>query len=160
MRKLTTKERGKYKMRIAKALLESNNIKDLILGDTSGKKQIEVIKDFKKHVKSHLFIDETIKETETFIFYDIAVPALRPQVKELRLIVYCICHRDILENYEKEDYYGNRADILSQMVEEILIDENIVKQFGIGDLTLDSVNIYNSTTFYGCIMDFSVHNFR
>lgn len=160
MRKLTTKERGEYKTRIAKALLESDNIKDLILGDTSGKKQIDIIKDFKKHVKSHMFIDETIKDTDTFIFYDIDIPILRPQVKEIRLIIYCICHRDILENYQKEGYFGNRTDILSQMVEEILIDEKIVKQFGIGDLSLDSVNIYNSTTFYGCIMDFSVHNFR
>lgn len=160
MRKLTTKERGIYKTRITNALLKSENIKDLILGDTSGMKQIAVIKDFKEHVKSHLFIDDTIKDTDTYIFFDVIMPKLRPQVKSVQVLIYAICHRDILENYSKEGYYGNRADILSQMIEEILIDDNIVKEFGIGDLELDNVDIYNSNTFYGCIMSFGVHNFR
>ena len=160
MRDLTTKERGIYKTRVANALLKSDNIKDLILGDTSGMKQSDVIKNFKEHVKSHLFIDETIKETESFIFFDVIMPRMRPQVKSVQILMYAICHRDILENYAKDGYYGNRADILSEMIEEVLLDDNIVKDFGIGDLELDNVDIYNSSTFYGCIMSFSVHNFR
>lgn len=160
MRKLTTIERGKYKIRIIKALLESENIKDLILGDTSNMKKSDVIKNFKDHVHSHLFIDDTIKDTSTYIFFDIMMPSMRPQVKDIKILIYGICHRDILEDYEKEGYYGNRADILSEMIEEILIDEKIVKEFGIGDLELDNVDIYNSTSFYGCIMQFGVHNFR
>ena len=75
-------------------------------------------------------------------------------------MIYAICHRDILEDYVKEGYYGNRADILSEMIEETLLDDSIVKKFGIGDLSLDNVDIYNSVTFYGCIMSFSVRNFR
>lgn len=160
MRKLTTKERGEYKIRISNALLKSDNIKDLILGDTSNMTPLEIMKEFKKHVNSHLFIDDTIKETDTYIFYDVIMPVLRPQVKSIQVLLYAICHRDILENYIKEDYFGNRADILSEMVEETLLDEDIVKEFGIGDLTLDNVDIYNSNTFYGCIMTFSVSNFR
>ena len=46
------------------------------------------------------------------------------------------------------------------MIEETLLDEDIVKEFGIGDLELDNVDIYNSTTFYGRILTFSVNNFR
>lgn len=160
MRDLTTKERGIYKTRILNAMLQSDNIKDIVLGDTSEMQSKEIMTKFKNHVNSHLFIDETIKDTSTYIFFDVIMPKMRPQVKSIQVLIYAICHRDILENYNKEGYYGNRADILSEMIEETLLDSNIVKKFGIGDLELDNVDIYNSTTFYGCIMSFSVHNFR
>ena len=75
--------------------------------------------------------------------------------------MYSICHRDILENYSKDGYFGNRADILSQMIEDALLnDPETVKDFGIGDLVLKSVDIYNATRFYGTIMTFEVPTFR
>ncbi|MBR4590253.1 MAG: hypothetical protein IKO36_06265 [Bacteroidaceae bacterium] len=160
MRESTTKERGIYKTRISNALLQSNNIKEIILGDTSELTPKELLSKFQKHVNSHLFIDETIKDTTTYIFFDVIMPELRPQTKTIQVLIYAICHRDILEDYVKEGYYGNRADILSEMIEETLLDDSIVKKFGIGDLSLDNVDIYNSVTFYGCIMSFSVRNFR
>lgn len=160
MRKLTIKELGSYKIRILNALLKSDNIKDLILGDTSDLKPKEIINEFKEHVNSHLFIDDTIKDTSTYVFFDVILPRMRPQVKNVQVLMYAICHRDILENYSKEEYYGNRADILAEMIEETLLDESIVKEFGIGDLELDNVDIYNTTTFYGRILAFSVNNFR
>lgn len=160
MRKLTTKERGIYKTRILNALLTSDNIKDVVLGNTGDLTPKQILSKFKDHVNSHLFIDETIKDTSTYIFFDVIMPRMRPQVKSVQILVYAICHRDILESYIKEGYYGNRADILSEMIEETFLDESIVKKFGIGDLELDNVDIYNSTTFYGCIMSFTVNNFR
>lgn len=160
MRALTTKERGIYKTRIVNALLQSDNIKDIILGDTSELTQTDILTKFKNHVNSHLFIDETIKDTSTYIFFEVFMPQLRPQVKTTKILMYAICHRDILENYTKEGYFGNRADILSEMIEETLLDSDIVKKFGIGDISLDNVDIYNSVTFYGCIMTFNVSNFR
>ena len=160
MRELSTKERGIFKTRIANALLSSDNIRDILLGDVSELSEIDLITKFKEHVKSHLFIDETIKDTDTFIFYDVIMPRLRPQTKSFQILLYAICHRDILENYSKEGFYGNRADILSEMIEETLLDSSIVKKFGIGDLQLDNVDIYNSTTFYGFIMSFEGKNFR
>lgn len=160
MRESTTKERGIYKTRISNALLQSNNIKEIILGDTSELTPKELLSKFQKHVNSHLFIDETIKDTTTYIFFDVIMPELRPQTKTIQVLIYAICHRDILEDYVKEGYYGNRADILSEMIEETLLDDSLVKKFGIGDLSLDNVDIYNSVTFYGCIMSFSVRNFR
>ena len=75
--------------------------------------------------------------------------------------MYLICSRDILENYTKEGYYGNRIDILSQMVENTLInDKDVSQSFGIGKLTLDSVDVYNATRFYGCVLTFNVPTFR
>lgn len=157
----SAKERGKFKQIIQKALFESDDIKNILLGDTSGMSKAETMQEFKKYVKSHLFIDDTITETKMFIFYDVAMPYVHTHTETCDLIMYLICHRDILEDCEIEGYAGNRADILSQMVENALINDTaVVRKFGIGDLTLDSIEIYNSSRFYGCIMNFSVPTFR
>lgn len=157
----TTAERGKFKQIIHKALFENENIREMIIGDFSKMSKIDQLKTFKEYVKSHLFIDDTITESKTFIFYDIELPDLHENIKDCRISMYLICNRDLLENYEKNGYYGDRIDILSQMVEEALINnEKVSQKFGIGKLTLDSVNIYNATRFYGCILEMSVPNFR
>lgn len=160
-RKKTTAERGKFKQEITSALYKSVDIRDLLLGDTSGMSTSDKQKSFRKHVKSHLFIDDTIEETDSFIFYDVRLPDLAAQIKDCQVILYAICHRDILDDYVKEGYFGNRADILSQMIEDCLInDEEVANSFGIGKLSLDSVDLYNATRFYGVVMVFNVPDFR
>lgn len=160
-RKKTTAERGKFKTEISSALYKNANIRELILGDTSGMSARQIQTAFKKHVKSHLFIDDTITDATTFIFYDVRLMYLHTQTKTCQVVMYAICHRDILESYTKEGYFGDRIDILSQMIEDTLInDKEVANSFGIGELTLDSIDIYNSQRFYGCIMNFSVPAFR
>lgn len=160
-RKKSTAERGKFKQEITSALYKSADIRELLLGDTSGMSTSDKQKSFRKHVKSHLFIDDTIEETDSFIFYDVRLPDLAAQIKDCQVILYAICHRDILDDYVKEGYFGNRADILSQMIEDCLInDEEVANSFGIGKLSLDSVDLYNATRFYGVVMIFNVPDFR
>lgn len=160
-RKKSTAERGKFKQEITSALYKSADIRDLLLGDTSGMSTSDKQKSFRKHVKSHLFIDDTIEETDSFIFYDVRLPDLATQIKDCQVVLYAICHRDILDDYVKEGYFGNRADILSQMIEDCLInDEEVANSFGIGKLSLDSVDLYNATRFYGVVMIFNVPDFR
>lgn len=160
-RKKTTAERGKFKQEITSALYKSADIRDLLLGDTSGMSTSDKQKSFRKHVKSHLFINDTIEETDSFIFYDVRLPDLAAQIKDCQVVLYAICHRDILDDYVKEGYFGNRADILSQMIEDCLInDEEVANSFGIGKLSLDSVDLYNATRFYGVVMIFNVPDFR
>lgn len=159
--KMATAEKGYFKEIINNALYKSPEIKTLLLGDTTNMTKAEIQQTFKEHVFSHLFIDDTIEETESFIFYDIVFPEIHSNIKVCQLFVYLISHREILDNYHVEGYYGNRADILSQMVEDVLLnDEDIANDFGIGELTLDSVEVYNSRRFYGCVMVFTVPNFR
>ena len=154
-------ERGKFKQEIHTALYKSDDIKELLLGNTDGMSTSEKQKLFRKHVKSHLFIDDTIEETGSFIFYDVRFPNLAENIKNCQVVLYAICHRDILDDYVKEGYFGNRADILSQMIENCLInDEKVANSFGIGSLSLDSVDLYNATRFYGVVMIFSVPDFR
>lgn len=157
----TTAERGRFKEIIHAALFKNKDIRDLLLGDTSELSKAELMSKFKDHVKSHLFVDDVIQETDTFIFYDVSLPILHTNIKTCKILMYLICHRDILENYNAEGYYGNRADILSQMVEDVMINnDEVARDFGIGKLMLESVEIYNSTKFYGCVMTFDVPNFR
>lgn len=161
MKSKTTRERGQFKLEIQSALYKNENIRELLLGDTSGMKKAEILAAFKNHVKSHLFIDDTITETDTFIFYDVIFPSLKENMKNCKVVMYLICHRDILETYHKDGYVGDRIDILCEMVEDTLLNDNeTVNSFGIGELQLESISIYNATRFYGCIMNFSVPNFR
>ena len=62
--------------------------------------------------------------------------------------MFAICHRDILEDYSKEGYFGDRADILSQMIEDSLInDEEVANSFGIGKLSGKQRSILIGTVF-------------
>lgn len=157
----TINERGKFKSLISPALFNSENICDLLLGEDAKKEGSDKLVKFKEHVKSHLFIDETIKETGSYIFYDVKIPYIHSHTKKCQILCYAITHRDILDDgYFKDGYYGNRADILAEFIEECILSEDNIKKFGIGDITLDSLDIYNSKDFYGSIMLFSTENFR
>lgn len=160
-REKTISERGKFKFEITPALYKNKDIVELILGNTSGLSQGQVREQFKEHVQSHFFIDDTITEKSTYIFYDVIFPKLGANIKDCRVIMYAICHRDVLDDYEKEGFYGNRADILAEMIADTLLnDDDVANSFGIGKLNLDSLDVYNSLRFYGVILTFNVPNFR
>ena len=75
--------------------------------------------------------------------------------------MYAICQRDTIEENDSEKYFGDKIDALLQMIEDALInDRDVVNSFGIGELLIDSIDIYNSVRFYGNIITFSVPNFR
>lgn len=161
VKKNQAEERGKFKQKICDALYKSDEIKDLLLDSASDSSLSDKEALFKNHIKSHLFTDDTIEETDSFIFYDVRLPDLSENIKNFQVVIHAVCHRDILDNYTKEGYFGNRADILSQMIEDCLIhDEKTANSFGIGKLSLDSVDFYNSKKFYGIVMMLHVPSFR
>lgn len=107
-----------------------------------------------------MFIDDTLTEKGTYIFFDVVIPNLAVQTKDCKVIMFLVCHRDLLDDFQMEGYYGNRADILSQAVEEALLNTENANQFGIGDLLLSSVDVYNSKDYYGVQMIFDAECFR
>lgn len=155
-----TKEKGLIKQKIYNILFSSEAVCKMLFDDIDTLSIKEKKAMFLKKVKSHLFIDDTSSEIGTYIFYDVTIPNIRPQLKECAIVMYLICSRDIIDDFEMDGYYGNRADILSQIVEETLLNGNNVKQFGIGDLQLISVDIYNSKNYYGVQMIFKADCFR
>lgn len=159
--KCKTSELGIYKENIMQALFHDKDICKLLIGKIDGMDVTKLREEFKKHVKSHLFIDDTITDSTSFIFYEVRCPRINAQTKQCEIILFAICHRDILDNYVQEGYHGNRADILSQMIENVLInDDEMVNRFGIGKLKLDSVDFYNSSRFYGRLLTFRTPDFR
>lgn len=160
MKKRRIIELGRYKEIISKYLFKNEKLRRIIIGDKD-MTPVEQVTEFKNHVKSHLFIDDTITSQESFIFYDVILPSTGATIKDLRIIMYVICHRDILDNFSVEGFYGNRADIMSEMVEDTIVgDSSVSNQFGIGELDLTRIEIYNSKRFYGRILTFGVPNFR
>ncbi len=158
---MTTRERGLYKEQMKKALFSSDNICEMLMGDTSSMSTRQKAMIFNNYAKSHLFIDGTLDAVGSYIFFDITTKSISPTIKNDEIIMYVVCHRDILDDYQKEGYYGNRADILSQHVEDCLVcDGEVANSFGIGKITIDSIDIYNSQNYYGYIMTFGVPNFK
>ena len=145
------RELGHFKNMIAPALFSSENLREIMLGKDYKSvygSETAIIKAMKNHIYSHLFIDDTI-------------PKISSGMKLCTVYLYAFCHKQILNTYAKVGYEGNRADILCQIAEEVLLDPKIIRQFGIGKLTLHSVKLFNNQkNFYGKVLEFSVPDFR
>ncbi len=151
------RNRGQFKSNIKKCLFKNENLCAILFDGEDIKVTPRV---FNERVKSHLFIDDTLTKKKSYIFYDVVCPRISAQIKEMKIVLYVISHREILDDYtQREGYYGNRADVLSQAVEEALITDG-AKEFGIGNLQLEEVDIYNSKEYYGTQMIFGIPTFR
>ena len=153
---------GRYKQNIHSALFKNENLLNVLVNGADGMSLNKRMNEFQKYVQSHLFIDDTIEKENDFIFYDVRISYMRSQIKTCTILMYIITPRDQIDVVpDIEGYYGNRTDILAQLVEDTLInDEKIVREFGIGDLELENVDIYNATRFYGRILTFKTKDFR
>lgn len=151
------KDRGQFKSNIKKCLYKNENLRQFLFDGEN----INVTPHlFSERVKSHLFLDDILTDKKSYIFFDVICPQFTAQIKEIKIIIYVICHRAILDEYtQKDGYYGNRADVLSQAVEEALITDS-AKEFGIGDLQLEGVDLYNGKDYYGTQLIFNVPTFR
>lgn len=151
------KDRGQFKSNIKKCLYKNENLRQFLFDGEN----INVTPHlFSERVKSHLFLDDILTDKKSYIFFDVICPQFTAQIKEIKIVMYVICHRDILDDYTKKDgYYGNRADVLSQAVEKALITDS-AKEFGIGDLQLEGVDLYNGKDYYGTQLIFNVPTFR
>ena len=151
------KDRGLFKSNIKKCLYKNENLRQFLFDGEN----INITPHlFSERVKSHLFLNDILTEKKSYIFYDVVCPEISARIKEIKIVLYVISHREILDDYtQKEGYYGNRADVISQAVEEALILDN-AKEFGIGDLQLESVDLFNGKDYYGTQMLFNVPTFR
>ena len=116
--------------------------------------------DFKSLISAELDlskVEQQIRELNekyksTYIFYEVVSPEIGAQLKEARLVLYAICHCDLLDKdipKVEGDYIGNRADVLSQIVEDTLENDTELNKFGIGKFDLESIEVYNSASYYG-----------
>ena len=151
------KDRGQFKSNVKKCLYKNENLRQFLF---DGENTTITPRLFSERVKSHLFVDEILTEKKSYIFFDVVCPQFSTHIKEMKIVMYVICHRAILDDYtQREGYCGNRADALSQAVEEALITDG-AKEFGIGDLQLEGVDCFNGKDYYGTYLSFNVLSFR
>jgi len=161
----TLLERGIFKQTISSSLFKNQDLLHVICDGNIPESQKEKIEIFKDQVKSHIFIDDTVDEQKTFIFYDVDIQEEygSDTIKNCTVTMYAITHKDMIDNYnvkENSKYVGNRIDILLEIINDILInDKDIANKFGIGELRLASTEVVNLSRFYGSIIKFKVPNF-
>lgn len=160
MTKKTLSERGAYKAKIHKALFNNKDLREMLIGDTSKISLTQQLELFNEAVQSHMFIDDTELKAGTYIYYDVQFPTIKHQIKTCELIMYAICNRTVVSDSGSKTFNGDRIDRLTCLIEDCLLNDDIIKEFGIGDLELESANIYNGQKFYGMCFDFVVPNFR
>ena len=156
---------GTFKEKINTALYKNEDLKELLFsGKGQGEFKLSELEKFKKYVQSHLFIDETIKETGSYIFYDVIIKDIGYTTQNVSVIVMAVCHRSILDKMDDINpdlgYRGNRADIMAEMIEDTLVNnEEVSRDFGIGKIELKKIEIYNMPHMYGHILTFTVPDF-
>lgn len=154
---------GSYKNKISSTLFKNDDIQKLLIGkDYDLLEKKELYKLMGKHILSHEFIDNIIEQAETNIYYDITISAISSTVNSCKLYLYCICDRKILDSiktyeYKNEIIFGNKADILSCVVNDILMS---IEDIGVGGFEFLDSNIINTKECYGRVLVYKVPDFR
>lgn len=165
---------GAYKNAFLSPILESNDIKEIMLvGEEYSDDMWYGVDDddygiVYKQIFPYLYIEETQIKVKTYICFETDIPRIPTStIKDMKLIVWCICHKSCMK-YSKKGYSGTRADILADAVERALRQSETDSQnkgkskFGIGTLHLESVTYIASQNkeYYGRQMIFTVPDFK
>ena len=161
------KELGKYKDRLYSVLAGDNKICGLLLGENYKNEIDDIDAKLEKYIFPHLYAEPTITDSDSYIFFETYIPKANSNIKTMKIIIQAVCHKNIARYKEKQNgYYGPRYDVLAQYIEEILCPDNKelikkrIKQFGIGRLELQNVDIFLTTDFVGRILTFITPDFR
>lgn len=119
------KDIGIYKDIIISNLL-TDEILELLLGkDYTEEQAMDVVY---TQIFPFLYTEDVQTKTLSYIGVDIVPEESTKKVKNMTLVIWAYCHKDIMK-YSKAGYRGNRADILSDMVDRKIRD---LGDFGIG----------------------------
>lgn len=157
MDEVVLKDIGVYKNRLVSAILNSNNIIQLLLNkDTYSDEEVDDL--MYTQVFPYLYVDGTQTSVLSYLCIEINIPRIPTNtIKDIQIIVLAYCHKDCMK-YTKKGYLGTRADILADMVERELRDSD---RFGIGKLRLTSVShFFPNNKYYGREMRFTIPDFK
>lgn len=156
------KDIGIYKDKIISSFVSSDDICKLMLGEDYTQEDIDNI--IYKQIFPYLYIDESQINVLPYLCIeaDIAKPSTRT-IKEIKITIWAYCHINCIK-YSKNGYSGTRADILADMVENVLRSSNEV---GIGKLNLESASYFSSysklspySKYYGRQLIFTASDFK
>ena len=120
---MTLKDIGVYKNRLLSAIVNSEDVCELILGKDYDKTNVDKRLIY-KNVFPYLYVDETQTKQESYVCIEVDVPrTINFSFKDMKIIIWCYCHKGIMK-YSKKEYLGTRADILSDMIDRFLNSSN------------------------------------
>jgi len=158
---------GEYKNRFASILVNNDKICRLLLGENYETEIDDLDTELDKYIKQHLYIEDTITETKSYILFESNPSPTSPTLKNMNIIVQVICHKDIVRYKEKpKGYSGLRYDVLTRYIEEAICPKDetsknaIIKKFGIGGFEIKSPGLFNQNNFVGRTFILSVPEFR
>lgn len=155
MNRTVLKDIGVFKTNLLLSFLDSPDICELLLGENYTSDDVDNL--VYSQIFPYLYIDETQTEVLPYLCIEVNYIKQSRTMKTLKVTVYAYCHKDCME-YHKDGYLGTRADILSDMVERQLQEPN---KYGIGELTLESVNYYfPNNKYYGRQLIFTTSDFK
>lgn len=157
MDEVVLKDIGVYKNRLVSAILNSNNIIQLLLNkDTYSDEEVDDL--MYTQIFPYLYVDGTQIEVLSYICLEVNVPRIpTTTIKDIQIIIWAYCHKDCMK-YSKKGFLGTRTDILADMVERELHDSD---RFGIGKLRLTSVShFFPNNKYYGREMRFTIPDFK
>lgn len=157
MDEVVLKDIGVYKNRLVSAILNSNNIIQLLLNkDTYSDEEVDDL--MYTQIFPYLYVDGTQLEVLSYLCLEVNVPRIpTTTIKDIQIIIWAYCHKDCMK-YSKKGFLGTRADILADMVERELRDSD---RFGIGKLRLTSVShFFPNNKYYGREMRFTIPDFK
>lgn len=119
------------------------------------------------------FIDTTLSKEIAAIFIEDTISELKENsIQSMSLQIMIICHKKMLyldnesrKSFESIGYYGNRVDMLVQVINSIFLQSNKKSdKFGIGKLRLDTRNPVRTyvpnSEFYGRVMNYTIYDFN
>lgn len=157
MDEVVLKDIGVYKNRLVSAILNSNNIIQLLLNkDTYSDEEVDDL--MYTQIFPYLYVDGTQIEVLSYLCLEVNVPRIpTTTIKDIQIIIWAYCHKDCMK-YSKKGFLGTRTDILADMVERELRDSD---RFGIGKLRLTSVShFFPNNKYYGREMRFTIPDFK
>lgn len=157
MNEVVLKDIGLYKNRLVSALLNSNNIIQLLLNkDTYSDEEVDNL--MYTQIFPYLYVDGTQIEVLSYLCLEVNIPRIpTTTIKDIQIIIWAYCHKDCMK-YSKKGFLGTRVDILSDMVERELRDSD---RFGVGKLRLTSVShFFPNNKYYGREIRFAIPDFK
>lgn len=155
------KDLGTILSKVISAFKHSDEIRDVLFGGQINENDFDLQKAYEDCIWDCLYIKGIQTEAKTYICADTTVSRINSSTKNVKLIIQVFCEKSLLK-YSKKGYVGNRPTILAEIIEEILIkDEEFSRNFGIGKLELNNVNIFtNGENHYGKTLEFTITTFR
>ena len=148
------KDIGIYKDIIISNLI-SDDILELLLGKNYTEKQAANV--VYSQIFPFLYTEDVQTETKSYIGIDIVPEESTRKVKNMTLVIWAYCHKDIMR-YSKTGYRGNRADILSDMIDRKIRN---LDNLGIGLLEFKKAPYFMpQTKFYGRQITYSIPDFK